>query len=83
VGVHADCTTQDAKRKPVSGLDDIVVMVSRSIKAAMMPFGEGAFRYVPGLWAMFTTPDTSNMRLVYARFEELDAQAEVENWPVG
>jgi cation transport protein ChaC len=49
----------------------------------MMPFGEDAFRHVPGLWAMVTAPDTSNMRLSYARFEELDAQAEVENWPLG
>lgn len=48
-----------------------------------MPFGKYAFRHVPGLWAMVITPEASNMRLSYARFEELDAQAKVENWPLG
>lgn len=48
-----------------------------------MPFGEHAFRHVPSLRALVTSPDTSRMRLSYARFEELDAQAEVENWPPG
>lgn len=48
-----------------------------------MPFGENAFRHVPSLWPMVTMPDASNMRLSYARFAELDAQAEIECWPSG
>lgn len=42
---------------------------------------EDAFRHVPALRDRITPMAQSQVRLSYARFEELDAQALEENWP--
>lgn len=48
-----------------------------------MPFPDDVFRHVPALKGRITPPDESRMRLTYARFDELDAQAIAENVPPG
>ena len=48
-----------------------------------MPFADEVFRHTPTLKGRIKPPAKSRMRLSYARFDELDAQAEAENWPPG
>jgi len=43
-----------------------------------MPFARHVFRHTPALRGLITPPDASEMRFDQDRFDELDAQAEVE-----
>jgi len=46
-------------------------------------FPDEVFQHAPALKGRVRPPDESRMRLTYARFDELDAQAIAENWPPG
>lgn len=48
-----------------------------------MSFPDDVFQHVPALKERIKPPDESPMRLTYARFDELDAQAITENWAPG
>lgn len=48
-----------------------------------MPFPDDVFKHAPALKGRIKPPDESRMRLSYARFEELDAQAIAERRPPG
>jgi len=48
-----------------------------------VPFPDEVFRNAPALKGRIMPPDQSRMRLTYARFDELDAQAIAENRPPG
>jgi len=48
-----------------------------------MPFADPVFRNLPAIRELIIPPDASAMRFGMDHFDELDAQAEVENWPTG
>lgn len=48
-----------------------------------MPFPDHVFRHTPALRGLITSPDTSELRFGYDRFDELDVQAAQEGWPPG
>jgi cation transport protein ChaC len=48
-----------------------------------MPFADHVFRHTPALRHLITAPEASEMRFGQDRFDELDVQAQSEDWPPG
>ena len=48
-----------------------------------MSFPDEVFQHAPALKGRIKAPGESRMRLTYARFDEMDAQAIAEDWTPG